>query len=288
MCSNNTNNDDVIDSNIKIGVVGCTGKTGSSIVKLLFQGGYNISAGVVSSIDKHTNFGSDIFEKNVDIGNTSGVITGINITDNIYDLFACSDVVIDFSSPQGLEKCLNANICYNRCLVSGTTNHELDTLLKKAGHVSKVFWAPNMSVILNSVSNIINSLAEKLGDKYTINMLETHHAKKKDIPSGTAKMIMDSLVQNPLVYQDKWNFYNEIPESQNAYDDNKSIHCSSVRIGNEVGEHKVVFADENEQISISHRSFSRDVFAKGAIQCALWLFKQDVGLYSMKDYIYGR
>lgn len=268
------------DMNLKIGVIGCLGKTGSIVVKLLFQNGYGISAGVISQLDKHEN--SHTF----DIGSGSGVITGINVSEDIDDLFCHSDIVIDFSSPKGLENALNANIKYKKALVSGTTNHELDALLKEAGDVSRVFWSPNMSVILNLISKTANNLAEKLSDKYSIDVFESHHAQKKDIPSGTAKMILNSLVNNPLVYQNEWKFYSD--SMNNVEKEDRTVYFSGTRIGGEIGTHSITFADKNEQISITHRSFCRDLFAEGAIQCALWLFKKDVGLYSMKDYIHER
>lgn len=177
------------------------------------------------------------------------------------------DVVIDFSSPEGLVEI--ASWCgENKVpLVSGTTGFSLaqEKEFKKAATKTPIFWSPNMSVGLNTMLLSLKNFCQNFKEgKVTIE--ETHHINKKDSPSGTAKRLYKMI---------KENISNKVTVSEPI----------SHRVGDVFGVHKVEFFFNGERVSFGHVAESRLVFAQGAIKVAKWLIKQKAGYYEMEDYL---
>ena len=174
-------------------------------------------------------------------------------------------VLIDFSTPEGfidsIKWCEKNRIPF----VSGTTGltkkHFL--LLDRVSKTNQTLWAPNMSVGINLFLKLINSIGPILNN-YDVQLEDIHHAKKKDAPSGTAILLQSELKK---------------------YKKNQPPQILSSRIGGVVGVHKLWLANEGEVFTIEHSAVNRSIFAKGAVQAALWLSQQKPGRYGMNDVI---
>ncbi len=207
----------------------------------------------------------------------------IQISDNLKSFEGRADVVIDFTSPKGTLSNLRTMMDWKKtAMVIGTTGFsKLDHLeIEKASKKFPILISPNMSVGVNLLFNVVRTVAERLPG-YDIEILETHHNQKKDAPSGTAlglaREITDVLkrsMDRDLVHGRQ----GEVGARKPA-----EIGMHSIRAGDTVGDHTVIFAAAGERVEISHRATSRDAFASGALRAALWLSKKKPGLYSMKD-----
>ena len=174
-----------------------------------------------------------------------------------------TDVFIDFTTPEATEFNLDFVVKYKKALVLGTTGLN-DTQIKKIEQASKIIpivFSPNMSVGINVLFSILPELARRLSQDYDIEIVEAHHKTKKDAPSGTAKKFAQILADTS----------------------GKQIPVHAIRLGDIVGDHTIIFCGNSERIEIKHQAHSRDVFAKGALKAAKWIFGKPAGLYSMQD-----
>lgn len=171
------------------------------------------------------------------------------------------EVLIDFSGPEGTQAALNEAVKAGAALVIGTTglDAEAQKKIKTASTRIPIVLSSNMSVGVNLVSQLVHMAASKLGADFKIKITETHHVHKKDAPSGTALMLRDAIGAE------------------------KEVEIKSIREGEIVGDHTVLFAGPAETIEITHRAHSRDAFARGALVAALFLSKKQNGLYTMAD-----
>ncbi len=193
------------------------------------------------------------------------------------------DVIIDFSSSDSLKEYLPVAIERNLPLVVATTglSPEDDELLKEAANSVAVFRSQNMSLGINLVQELLQSATKVLGERYDVEIVEKHHRYKKDSPSGTALMLAESINAvrtHPLTY-----VYGRVGNEALRGKEELGIH--SLRGGTYAGEHEVSFSGEDEVIAITHQSYSRQVFASGALAAARYLVRQKRGLYSMHDMI---
>jgi len=173
------------------------------------------------------------------------------------------DVLVDFTTPEATESNLDYVAKYKKALVLGTTGLN-DSQLKKVEDVSKIVpivFSPNMSVGVNVLFAILPEIAKRLGPDYNIEIIEAHHKAKKDAPSGTAKKFGQILAEATK----------------------KEMPIHSIRLGDIVGDHTVIFCGNSERIEIKHQAHSRDLFAVGALKAAKWVFGKPAGLYSMLD-----
>ena len=165
----------------------------------------------------------------------------------------------------------------------GTTGFSADEemLIHEAALSIPIVFAPNFSVGVNVVFDLLNRAAQVFGDSVDIEVLEAHHRYKVDSPSGTA-LAMGRIVSDALDRD-----FNQIAvygrEGQVGARPKKQIGFATVRAGDIVGEHTVLFASEGERVEITHKASSRRTFANGAVRAALWASKQDPGLYSMRE-----
>jgi len=220
------------------------------------------------------------------IGSDAGVIAGIepqNVL--IAEVLEASefDVLVDFTHPSVTTNHVDYCLQYNKKMVIGTTGCDavLEQKLRDAGDSIAIVYAPNMSVGVNLCLQLIATAARVLGDSVDIEIIEAHHRHKVDAPSGTAikmgRVIADVLGRD----LDSCAVYGR--EGQTGVRERKTIGFESIRAGDIVGEHTVLFADEGERIEITHKASSRMTFANGAIRACEWIQYRDKGLYGMPD-----
>jgi 4-hydroxy-tetrahydrodipicolinate reductase len=249
---------------IKIILNGCNGKMGHAITKLVQE---HSDISIVAGID--------VFGKN------SGEFP---VFSHAFDCDIDADVIIDFSRPDAISKIVSLAQSKKIPLVIATTGLEQkhhDMILELSKEVP-VLQSANMSLGINVLIELVKKAATILENGFDIEIVERHHNQKVDAPSGTALMIADEI--NNTLGQTKEYVYDRQPKKEKR--ETKEIGIHAVRGGTIVGEHSVIFAGYNEVIEINHTAYSRELFANGALQAAIFLSKQKKsGLYSMKDLV---
>lgn len=192
-----------------------------------------------------------------------------------------ADVIIDFSHPSNLSKLLDFAKKNQLPVVIATTgfSEEQKIELRKASEIIPVFFSANMSLGINLLIRLAKQSAKILENSFDIEIIEKHHNKKLDAPSGTALAIADGISES---LSEKPEYVYE-RHSVRKPRDKREIGLHAVRGGTIVGEHEVIFAGSNEVISISHSAQSRDVLAQGTIRAASFLINKPAGFYSMDD-----
>lgn len=207
------------------------------------------------------------------------------VYESIFDFPGKADVIVDFSHHSSLPSLLQYARSTKTPLVVATTGHtdEELALMKKSADEIAIFHSGNFSIGINLLVNLAKQAARTLGVDFDIEIIEKHHNKKLDSPSGTALMIADAVSeereQNEYVYE-----RHSVRKAREA----QEIGIHSVRGGTIVGEHEIIFAGNNETLSISHSAASREIFATGALRAAIYLSEKKTGLYNMSDLIEGK
>lgn len=219
-----------------------------------------------------------------DVGTLAGTgAAGIALVDELRPVVGDFDVLVDFTRPQvtlsALEVCVEAG----RAMVIGTTGFERAqrARLAEAAHRIPIVLAPNMSVGVNLVLKLLETAAGALGDSVDIEIIEAHHRRKVDAPSGTALRMGEVLASALGRDLDACAVYGR--EGHTGERDRRTIGFETIRGGDIVGEHTVLFAGEGERIEITHRASSRMTFAAGAMRAAAWVAGRAAGLYDMHD-----
>ena len=209
----------------------------------------------------------------------------IPIYQNPDDVNVDVDAIIDFSHHTATPKLLEFAIAKNLPVVVCTTGHndEETALIHEAAKKIPVFFSRNMSIGINLLIELTKKAAAILGEDFDIEIVEKHHNKKLDAPSGTALMIADAIADT-VDYDAEYTY-----ERQSRREARKKteIGISSVRGGTIVGEHEVMFCGADEIISVSHSAASRDVFARGALRAAAYICGKPAGFYDMSTMIAG-
>ena len=261
---------------IKVAVTGAAGRMGGRIITLITEAEGLEVAGAIEMAG-HARLGDDA-------GYVAGCgDLGVAITDSLEQALASADVLIDFTWPEVTIG--NAEVCarLGKAMVVGTTglNPEQREVIKRVAESSPVVFAPNMSVGVNVCFKLLKDMAKTLGEGFDVEIVELHHNKKKDSPSGTAvrmgEIVADALDRN---YNDVANYHREGMCGERSQEE---IGMQTVRGGDIVGEHTVYFIGMGERIELTHRAMSRDMFARGAVRAAGWLAEKPVGLYDMQD-----
>lgn len=192
------------------------------------------------------------------------------------------DVLIDFTLPAGtmhwLEVCASKKIP----MVIGATGHTDQQIqaIEKVSTFTPIVKAPNCSVGIQAITNILKKLAKELGAEYDVEIVETHHRNKIDAPSGTALALAQAIAK--ATHRSKDDFIiGRSGQTGPRPDDQIAIH--SVRMGEIVGQHEIHFSGLGETVTVRHTAHSRDTFAAGALRAASWIIHQPPGLYSMKE-----
>ncbi len=219
------------------------------------------------------------------------VVAGIDINTEKYadfPIFATpselnikGDVIIDFSHPALLDALLEYSSKTGTPVVYATTGYTDEQIdkIKEAAETSPVFFSWNMSMGINLLVELSKKAAAFLGDQFDIEILEKHHNRKLDAPSGTALMLANGI--NEVFDGEKEYVYDR--HSVRKKREKKEIGISSIRGGTIVGEHDIIFAGNDEVITLSHSAASRRVFAVGSINAALFLKGKPAGMYDMSD-----
>ncbi len=243
----------------KILLCGCSGKMGHAVYNAtLLRNDCEITAGV------------DIFQKELPY-KTFTCFSDVNID---------VDVIIDFSNPLILddllffakEKKIPCVIC-----TTGFSENQVKQI-NKASKEIPVFYSGNMSLGINVLIELCKKATSVFSNQFDVEIIEKHHNTKIDAPSGTALMIADAIGE---VLPDKQYVYDR--HSYRKKRDKNEIGIHSVRGGNIVGEHEVIFAGHDEVVSIKHEAFSKDVFAVGAVNAAIFIKDKQPSMYQMSD-----
>ncbi|MBM4134350.1 MAG: 4-hydroxy-tetrahydrodipicolinate reductase [Nitrospira sp.] len=261
---------------IKVIVAGAAGRMGGRLVCLLKESAALTLAGAIES-KGHVSIGEDA-------GEVAGCgQSGVPIRDDFAAAMERGEVVIDFSAPSATLEHLRAAAQSRRAMVIGTTGfspQELAELRSLAKSIPCVF-SPNMSVGVNIIFKAIAEMAKTFGEDYDIEVIEAHHRLKKDAPSGTALKMAEVLakaVNRDLEQVGVYARKGLIGERKKG-----EIGIQTIRAGDIVGDHTVLFGGMGERVEVTHRVQSRDTFARGALRAARWVVKQPPGLYDMMD-----
>ncbi|MGM0520804.1 MAG: 4-hydroxy-tetrahydrodipicolinate reductase [Pseudomonadota bacterium] len=261
----------------RIAIVGVAGRMGRTLVNAVEQdAGATLAGGVVEP-------GSSL--AGVDIGELAGIgKKGVAAVDSLEALADDVEVLIDFTAPKVTLSNLAFCAEHDKRMVIGTTGMSDDEITQLDGFRDRVpmVFAPNMSVGVNLTLKLLQTAAKALGDEgYDIEVIESHHRHKVDAPSGTA-LKMGEVVAESLGRNLKEHGVFERVGQCGPRSDNE-IGFATVRAGDIVGEHTVMFATEGERIEITHKASSRMTFAKGAVRAARWVADKDSGRYDMQD-----
>ena len=204
------------------------------------------------------------------------------IYNKIEDIKEKVDVIIDFSVPIATFEILKYARQNKIPIVIATTGFNKEQLnqIKEVSKEIPIFKSSNMSVEINLMASLVQKVAEVLRES-DIEIIETHHNKKIDSPSGTAILLADAI--NKVFEGEKEYNFERMNKRQKR--EKKEIGFSAIRGGNIVGEHTVQFFSENETLEITHKSYSRQVFAEGALEAARFIVTKQDGLYDMKDLV---
>lgn len=201
------------------------------------------------------------------------------VYDSIKKVSEDADVIIDFSNPSLIDDLLDYAIGTNTAVVIGTTGFDecQKKKIKEASEKCPIFFTYNMSLGINLLANLAKKAVQVLGNEFDIEIVEQHHNQKIDAPSGTALMLADSIAEEfekPMKYE-----YDRHSKREKRTRDEIGIH--SVRGGNIVGEHEIIFAGRDEVITLSHSARSKEVFAVGAVNAAIFMNGKKPGMYDM-------
>ncbi len=219
-----------------------------------------------------------------DAGFSAGLgAIGVAITDDLNGVVDGCDVLIDFTAPAVSLKNLEVCALKKKSIVIGSTGFtpEERALAAELAKEIPAVLAPNMSVGVNVCFKVLKDVAKTLGDNFDVEIVELHHNKKKDSPSGTA-VRMGEVVAEALGrdYNKVANYHREGICGERTREE---IGMQTVRGGDIVGEHTVYFIGMGERIEISHRAMSRDMFSRGSVRAAQWVKGKAPGLYDMQD-----
>lgn len=246
---------------VSIALVGCNGRMGKAV-----------SEAVAARNDCKILFGADPF------GTSAYEYT---VYKSLMESEAKADVIIDFSNPALLDDILEYAVKYNTPCVICTTGYSADEINKinKTSEKVAVFRSGNMSLGINLLIELSKETAKLLGNDFDIEIIEKHHNQKLDAPSGTALMLADGisevLEEEPQYVYDRHSYRKKRAKNE--------IGIHAVRGGTIVGEHEVVFAGHDEVVSLTHQAQSREVFAVGAVNAAIYLASQGAGMYNMSN-----
>ncbi|MCX5838572.1 MAG: 4-hydroxy-tetrahydrodipicolinate reductase [Deltaproteobacteria bacterium] len=257
-------------------VTGAGGQMGGRMVSLIAENAGIELAGAVER-KGHPAVGKDVGE-GLGLGRT-----GILIGDSLAGCIDRGDVVIDFTSHEVSLGNLEIVAAKGKAIVIGSTGftaEEMKRARKLAASVRCVL-APNMSVGVNVLFKVLADVAGILGDDYDVEIVEAHHHRKKDAPSGTALKMAQVIAESLGRDLDRVGVYSR--KGMIGERTKPEIGIQAVRAGDIVGEHTVIFGGMGERLEFIHRAHSRDNFARGAIGAALWVVGRENGLYDMQD-----
>jgi 4-hydroxy-tetrahydrodipicolinate reductase len=261
---------------IRIAVAGASGRMGSCLIK-------------AADIAKNTELTAAVSRpESPAVGRDAGELAGIGsigvrVVEDLASVADRFDVLIDFTRPETSMELLEICRRDSKKMIIGTTGFSdfQKSRIARAAQEIAIVQAPNMSIGVNLSLRLLEMAARVMGESTDIEILEAHHRHKIDAPSGTA-LRMGEVIASTLGRNLKdCAIYGR--EGNTGARDRKTIGFSTIRAGDIVGEHTVMFADEGERLEISHKATSRMTFANGAVRAAVWLSGKESGLYDMQD-----
>jgi 4-hydroxy-tetrahydrodipicolinate reductase len=202
---------------------------------------------------------------------------------NSYDVFKKTDIIIDFSSPKNTIEILKFAKKLNKKIVIGTTgfSRKQENLIKNYSKKIAIFKSGNMSLGINLLEYITEILSKKIPNNYQIGIVDNHHKAKIDYPSGTALMLGNAVARGKSKKLE--NLKGKILVNKKGKLQINKINFFITRKGKTIGKHSVTYNNKLENIELKHTAFSRELFADGALNAALWLSKKNKGLFSMQN-----
>ena len=268
--------EDRVMAEIAIGVVGCAGRMGQALLRLIAQAeDCRIAGGTEAP-------GGDALGR--DIGTLIGLEpSGVTVSDDAAALFAASDVVLDFTVPEATMQHVALARQSGTALVVGTTGTtvEQDAEIEAAGAHAAILRAANMSLGVNLLLALTRQVAAALDEDFDIEIVEMHHRHKIDAPSGTALALgRAAAVGRGIVHDECAERGRDGITGARA---RGAIGYAALRGGNVAGEHTVIFATDDERVELTHKAGDRAIFARGALRAARWLAGRPPGFYGMPD-----
>ncbi|HED39277.1 MAG TPA: 4-hydroxy-tetrahydrodipicolinate reductase [Chromatiales bacterium] len=262
---------------IRIGITGAAGRMGRCLIEACQQRADEVQFSAAIEHPESSLVGADAVEV-AGLGRSE-----VKISASINAVSDDFDVLIDFTRPD--VTMANLAVCrrVGRAMVIGTTgfSDEEKQAISDAANVIPILFAPNMSVGVNLCFKLLEMAARVMGDEVDIEVIEAHHRHKIDAPSGTALRMGEVIAETLGRDLNECAVYGR--EGETGERDRKTIGFETIRAGDIVGDHTVLFAAMGERIEITHKASSRMTFATGAVRAALWLKERKNGLYDMQD-----
>ena len=261
---------------IKIAIIGAAGNMGLNLVSSVISNENTVLCGATE------------VPGNTEIGKDAAVLaghpeSGVLITENTAEALADADVLIDFTSPKALNAYLDTALEKKCRLIIGTTGYtdKEFSRIRDAAKTLPIVYSGNFSTGVILLSNLVRRAAKVLGAEADLEIIETHHHRKKDAPSGTALLLANAAAEGKGVDLKDHAVYGR--EGQTGARPQSEIGIHAIRGGDVVGEHTVCFFADGERIELTHKASTRKIFANGAVKAAEWLMQRPAGLYSMED-----
>jgi len=255
---------------VKVIVCGACGRMGGRIIDILSQDEQIELVGAIEA-KGHKALGAQVTPK-------------VKVTDNLEKIIDRGEVVIDFTNPRASLENLEVASRFKKAMVIGTTGHteeERKLVIEKAKTIP-LLMAPNMSLGVNLLFELVEGVARVLKG-YDVEIIEAHHNRKKDAPSGTAAKLAENITQVLKLNLKEVGVYGR--KGMVGPRKPQEIGVHAVRAGDIVGEHTVIFAGTGERLELTHRAHSLDCFARGAIEASKWIVRQPPGFYDMQDFL---
>lgn len=259
----------------RMGVVGCGGRMGRMLIaEIARTDGAAVAGG--------TEHASALLGQ--DLGTLAGLEPlGVTVGSDAAALVAASDAIIDFTAPAATVQHAELAAAQGKVLVIGTTGIDVaqTRAIEAAARHTAIVWSANMSLGVNLLLGLVEQVASSLGPDYDIEVLEMHHRRKVDAPSGTALALGHAAAAgrgHPL--EQLWV---KSRDGHTGAREAGTIGFATLRGGDVVGDHTVMFAGSGERLELTHKAADRGIYARGAVRAALWAKGRPPGLYGMKD-----
>lgn len=264
-----------MENRLKIVIAGCSGRMGHVLLESVLADDDLVLHGALDRIGS-PQLGRDATER-------LGKVSGVKVTDSIDTALKNADVLVDFTRPEASMLYLAACQKYHVKMIIGTTGFsaEQKLIIEAASKNIAIVFAPNMSVGVTLLINLVQSAAKVLNEGYDIEILEAHHRHKVDAPSGTALRLGEAVASALGRSLEECAVYGR--EGVTGERDHSTIGFATVRGGDVVGDHTVLFAGIGERVELTHKASSRATFALGALRAAKFLSGKNAGLFDMQD-----
>ncbi len=265
----------VMANPLKVVIAGCSGRMGHVLLECVFADAELVLHGALDRADNP--------QLGRDAGEQLGKVSGVKVTDNIDDALKNADVLVDFTRPEASMLYLAACQKHQVKMIIGTTGFSAEEkqVIEAAAKNVAIVFAPNMSVGVTLLINLVQSAAKVLNEGYDIEIVEAHHRHKVDAPSGTALRLGEAAASALGRDLAECAVYGR--EGVTGERDPSTIGFATVRGGDVVGDHTVLFAGIGERVELTHKASSRATFALGALRAAKFLADKNSGLFDMQD-----